>query len=237
MIWIFDLFRRVKKNGTNNIIPDTDFDKVKKRLELIKTLISLEESENILEQTSKLLLLTDNENIKKIAVLLLQKKYSNAIKAIDEFLDNYYQEKIKKEILIPYRKGNKWGFCNEDKKIVIDCIYDNVHRFSEGLASVTLNFRNGFINKSGNLVIPNIYNRTRNFSEGLAGVELDGENGYIDISGNLILTGNYTQYFDFKEGLARVKVNGKWGFIDKTGELAIPCLYDNAFDFNEGLAS
>ena len=24
--------------------------------------------------------------------------------------------------LIPYRKGNKWGFCTLDKKIVIDCI-------------------------------------------------------------------------------------------------------------------
>lgn len=28
--------------------------------------------------------------------------------------------------LIPYRKGDKWGFCNRKKEIVIECVYDEI---------------------------------------------------------------------------------------------------------------
>jgi hypothetical protein len=31
--------------------------------------------------------------------------------------------------LIPYRKGDKWGFCTRDKKIVITPEYDNAWKF------------------------------------------------------------------------------------------------------------
>jgi len=39
--------------------------------------------------------------------------------------------------LIPYRKGDKWGYCTPDKKIVIAPKYDDGTRFfDEGLAWV-----------------------------------------------------------------------------------------------------
>lgn len=38
--------------------------------------------------------------------------------------------------LIPYRKGYKWGFCDKNKKIIIECKYDFAWFFSEGLAWV-----------------------------------------------------------------------------------------------------
>src|SRR5664280_620542 len=47
--------------------------------------------------------------------------------------------------LIPYRKGDKWGFCNRDRKMVIPTVYDSVDLFSEGLAPVHLNRKFGFI--------------------------------------------------------------------------------------------
>ena len=34
--------------------------------------------------------------------------------------------------LIPYRKGDKWGFCDRNKKIVVECVYDWARPFSEG---------------------------------------------------------------------------------------------------------
>lgn len=39
--------------------------------------------------------------------------------------------------LIPYRKGNKWGFCDRDKRIVIECVYNSASRFEMGLAVVS----------------------------------------------------------------------------------------------------
>ena len=41
--------------------------------------------------------------------------------------------------LIPYRKGDKWGFCTPDKKIVISPKYDGAWEFTEGFAWVELN--------------------------------------------------------------------------------------------------
>ena len=47
--------------------------------------------------------------------------------------------------LIPYRKGENWGFSDASKKLIIPAHYDYVERFSEGLALVSLNGKYGFI--------------------------------------------------------------------------------------------
>ena len=54
------------------------------------------------------------------------------------------------EQLIPYRKREKWGFCNKYKKIKINCIYDMVYPFSEGLAFVKWAEEYYFIDRGGN---------------------------------------------------------------------------------------
>lgn len=85
--------------------------------------------------------------------------------------------------LIPYRKGDKWGFYNKDKKIVIPIKYDYAKPFSEGLAPVKLNGKWGFIDKEGKEVIPLKYDCAWCFRKGLAYVELNGKYGYIDKEG------------------------------------------------------
>jgi len=75
--------------------------------------------------------------------------------------------------LIPYRKGKKWGFCDEGKNIVVPCIYQLVRSFQEGIAAVKISNRWGAIDESSNLVIPCIYEESAKifplqFSEGLA---------------------------------------------------------------------
>jgi hypothetical protein len=40
--------------------------------------------------------------------------------------------------LIPYRKGDKWGFCDLNKKIVIQCIYDDIKLCANGFFIVML---------------------------------------------------------------------------------------------------
>jgi len=51
--------------------------------------------------------------------------------------------------LVPYRKGDKWGFSDENKNIVIPLLYDNAISFSEGLAAVELNGKWGYIDTKG----------------------------------------------------------------------------------------
>ena len=68
-----------------------DLSKIVKRLELIKSLILLEEEEDIAEQVIKLQQLQTNEEIKEIIIQLQQRSYGKAIKGIEEFLNSHHQ--------------------------------------------------------------------------------------------------------------------------------------------------
>ena len=142
--------------------------------------------------------------------------------------------------LIPYRKGDKWGYCDRNKKIIIDCRYEYVNRFIGDLALVLLNHKYGYIDKTGKEIIPLIYESAANFSEGLARVKY-GHYLYIDKNGRRIseynggMIGRYGyQSSSFLGGLAIVhnEMSHKCGFIDKTGKEIIPCIYDFAGDIN-----
>jgi hypothetical protein len=118
--------------------------------------------------------------------------------------------------LIPFRKGNKWGFSDVNKHLFIEAKYDGADRFSEGLAKVwfeikTTNensynykpkpsqnrrvksskkpvkkFKYGFIDKSGKEVINVVYDMAGPFKEGWTTVMLDGSTKYLDKNGNEI---------------------------------------------------
>jgi hypothetical protein len=94
--------------------------------------------------------------------------------------------------LIPYRKGDKWGFCTPDKKMVVQPKYDDAWSFSEGLARVKLNGKYGFIDKTGKEIVTPKYDYALYFSEGLAGVKLNGKYFYIKIFPD----GKVVEYYD-----------------------------------------
>ena len=53
--------------------------------------------------------------------------------------------------------GGKYGFVNEEGKLVIPVIYDFARAFSEGFAAVKRNREWGFVDKTGKEVIPCVY--------------------------------------------------------------------------------
>jgi len=55
--------------------------------------------------------------------------------------------------LIPYPKGDEWGYSDWDKTIVIPLRYDGAWAFSEGLALVKLYVKYRFIDRFGKIVI------------------------------------------------------------------------------------
>ena len=151
--------------------------------------------------------------------------------------------------LIPYRKKNKWGFCTLDKKIVIDCVYENAKPFNkDGFAEVEFNGKSIYINRKGQQVQ---HHKKRikwsevwgeiyfdmEFPEGLGPEEQNGKIGFKDKAGKLIIPCIYDGGCDFSEGLAYVQLNNKWGYIDKVGKVVIPFIYDRARNFNDGFAS
>jgi hypothetical protein len=140
--------------------------------------------------------------------------------------------------LIPYRKGEKWGFSDAKKTLVIEPKYDYAFPFSGGLAHVLgQSGKSGFIDNTGREVTPLKYDDAKEFVEGMAWVELNSKWGFIDKSGTEVTKIKYDDLADaFSEGMAYVGLDGKYGFIDKSGKEAIPLMYEKTRSFSDGLA-
>ena len=141
-------------------------------------------------------------------------------------------------IIIAVNTPNGVGyFVDSEGKILFKKQFEEVDKFSEGLAPVKQNGKWGFINTKGEVVVPFIYDKFGLlFSEGLARVKQNGKWGFINTKGEMVTRCIYDDAaWEFTEGLARVKQNGKWGFINTKGEVIAPCIYNDAWDFSEGL--
>ncbi len=145
-------------------------------------------------------------------------------------------------LLIPYRSGDKYGFANAKKELIIPCIYD-IHRdigpFRGGLGLVVKNQKFGFIDPTGYEAIPCTYILARQFSEGLAPVYDGRKWGFINVVGNLVIPFKYENVFgDFSEGVAAVRYDkgDLTGYINHAGESVTDFEYNGvSCVFSEGL--
>ena len=138
--------------------------------------------------------------------------------------------------LTPVEFGSKWGFEDQDGRIVIDALFDSVSKFSEGLAAVELNGEFGYVGVSGRFVIPPRFTQAQEFSEGLAAVQLFYKWGYVDRSGTFAIRPRFEAANPFAEGFAGVKAHNKCGFIKPTGEWLVQPQFSEVFAFANGRA-
>ena len=159
--------------------------------------------------------------------------------------------------LEPFRDWfGSYGFTDSDGNIVIECRFDDVRGFTEGLApvlsrsgnvngeggvfgSLALTLKWGYIDTVGNVVVPLKYAEVYPFAEGMAAVKAEGKWGFVDrTTGKEVVSVKYDNVKSFKGGLASVGLNGKMGFINKTGEETVPLIYNGSrCRFSDGLAA
>lgn len=110
--------------------------------------------------------------------------------------------------LIPFNKGDKWGFCDWNKMLIIENKYDKVRPFSEGYAAVSLDKESnkwGFIDQKGNLVTRCIYDTASPFSNGYSMVSINNEFFLINTNGvRLFPKGKYLFEGLFSNGIGYV---------------------------------
>lgn len=121
------------------------------------------------------------------------------------------------------QRNGKVGFINRSGKEVIDCEYQNVGEFTEGLCNARLNDKWGYIDLNGKTIIPHKFDIGISFHEGLARIAFRESGnwlfGYINKKGEEVIKPQYSNAKDFHNGIAEVMINNKWKKIDKKGRL------------------
>ncbi len=139
-------------------------------------------------------------------------------------LDIFYLNAQPTPDLIPYRKGELWGFSNVYKKIIIPCEYEDVKLFVNELAKVKKNGKWGLIDKKGMFFVDCNYDLVFGASKKHAiivckGGDKDGNNGKWGLV-NDYQGGEIELKFDlirecFFPNLWGALKNGKWGIINR----------------------
>ncbi|MCK4667350.1 WG repeat-containing protein [Candidatus Dependentiae bacterium] len=139
-----------------------------------------------------------------------------------------YETSDKFKILLPVKVNNKWGYINEEGKMVIKPQFKYANDFSEGYAWIILNDkRHAIINTKAEkqFYIKEGY-KVYEFHDGYLRFEYLESKGYMNTIGEEIIPCKYTKAWDFKEGIAVVVENDKYGVINKKGEYIIKPIYE-----------
>ena len=112
----------------------------------------------------------------------------------------------------------------------MDCIYDYIYPFADGLAKVLLNGKYGVIDSSGKVVIPIDYDQIAVFSKDVILLGSGSNWECINSQGQLLSgvdTGSYAVKALFNGNRLLVCRDGKYGVVDFQGNIIIPIIYDS----------
>ena len=156
------------------------------------------------------------------------------------------------------KKDGKYGFINEQRKLVIPCEYTNARDFSGGFAAVAREFYASpywdFVDQRGNSFHSGFWHWkwVWDFKDGVARVAADSQRDLddtvwkdiycIDTDGAYI-SGPWAEIGEFHEGMAWVlqrneedEDDAHYGHINRAGALVSPCQWDEGGNFDEGVA-
>lgn len=122
--------------------------------------------------------------------------------------------------LIPFRKGEKWGYSDKTGKIVVEPSFDLTYPLCDGMGLVKMENAYGYIDSLGRFI-----------------TDIKYEMGYTFQSGFAVVAGNHNVEKTNANGIKYHTVELRYGFIDKKGREVIPLKYGDVFSFQpNGLA-
>lgn len=157
---------------------------------------------------------------------------------------------IKTPQLIPYRKGNLWGYCNSNKVIKIPIKFEEASCFGyssnccfyENYARVLLKGKYYLINKSGKLTNEKSLLDKDNKVDAPSPIDeielkdIYNKDGSISFQGKIIIPANKYKYIRLTENYNRLFIvtdsNNLAGVIDRNQKIILPLKYTDAFYFS-----
>lgn len=148
--------------------------------------------------------------------------------------------------LTAFEQDEKWGYRDEQNKVVIKPQFIMANDFSEqGIASAIDQQGWAYINKDGLVILrPFVFdNGPDYFVEGLARFVQQGKMGFFNEKGEIIIPAQFDFVWPFSEGTANfcmgckevpfdgehhMVTGGQWGKIDKHGKIIVEATFASA---------
>lgn len=154
-------------------------------------------------------------------------------------LDFIYEDALnlgsKQYWLVKLQEG--YTFYNLETNQIEGLFFDNIEKFSDGLAAVEKDGKWGYVDEKGNLIIQYKYEKASDFSSGYAIVEENEKKGIIDASGKWQKTLDIEEYGELSEDRVAVKNEEKYVFVDLEGKPITNFEYEDYNIFYDGLAA
>lgn len=141
---------------------------------------------------------------------------------------SHYTFTSAQDLLIPYRKGDLWGYADTNGKIVITPQYKEAGNFFDSpFAIIKENSTYGIIYRTGKILIEPKYDYLEYIGEGIFFCRDHAYNGFlVDSIGKQMNPDTITFAWPFRKGLCIMgKRNGRNGIIDKNGNYLIKPIF------------
>ena len=136
--------------------------------------------------------------------------------------------------LLIFKANNRYGFKDQQGRIVIANRYEQVKSFNQRMAAVKINNHWGFINLDEQIIIQPLYDSVGFFRDGTCIVQKQGLSGVVNLQGATVLPSQYEQIIRLNDGNFMVKKKGKWGVLSHNGEIIIHPKYDQLTPVSQG---
>jgi len=124
------------------------------------------------------------------------------------------------------RLGNKYGVIDEDRKLIVEPIYDEISNFTVAeYRKVKKSGKWGYISRKGTVLIPTEYYYCGKPYNNIVAVGNNGRYGYVKMDGTTLTGLIYDKVEDFGKTTAnfgKVVLNQKYGLVDATGQVVVP---------------
>ena len=170
--------------------------------------------------------------IKKIAYSFLCFVFFSCSKKIKEKKNNMEANFLNNhEELIPYRKGDKYGFSDRNKNIIIEPQFDRASLFGNGYSNVTIDGKRAIINRSGDIIVPFDPFYKFPMTTDLFQVSYEHKDervwGVVNLNKEVILPVKYDDITYRYGNLELEDLNEKKGVANLKGEIIIPVEYNH----------
>ena len=159
------------------------------------------------------------------------KSYQQVISSLSS-PQEFRQVGEKSEGLTVFEKGDRFGYLNQQKQVVIPAVFDRVNHFSGNYALVKFRGKYGIIDRTGKARTGFNYDSDRFVADLPSGYIFATKNnlqGVVDLEGNTLIPPEYESISAaiFQWGYGIVEKKGKMGIIDLNNRVLVPFEYED----------